>query len=429
MSSKRLRWPRGFLETLTQEEVKALQWRMLVPQLEHAYSNSPFYRRSFDVAGVHPKDIKSLDDYYAKVPFISKEVFIENQAKSPPFGDFLAVPRSKLRHLFYAPGPLMIPLTERDYDWVVKVVSRTLYIMGMRPGMIVDVTANYNWVIAGKLLDSGFRRTGGVVLPGGVGNSQTHIELLKLTRAEGLLAFPTFAQTLFETAKEMGIDPRRDLNIKNIFIFGEVRTEKGKRELSEAFGAAVRETYGTADLGLVAAECPEGGGMHITADNIFEVIDPATGKHVPWGEGGEVVGCDLKRQAMPVIRYRTGDITEGLNLEPCPCGLTTPRLKRILGRSGDIARIKGMFISPRQIEGVLAGYTELGRYQIIVERPGLRDELTICVECRGPVPSDDLRVRLIEQLKAALRVTPEVRLLKEGTIPQGARVVDDRRRV
>ncbi|MDP2728507.1 MAG: hypothetical protein Q8P59_13315, partial [Dehalococcoidia bacterium] len=141
-----------------------------------------------------------------------------------------------------------------------------------------------------------------------------------------------------------------------------------------------------------------------------------------------IVGCNLNRYAAPVIRYRTGDITEGLNLAPCPCGLRTPRLKRILGRIGDIPRVKGMFISPRQVEGVLARYPELGRYQIVVERPGLRDELIICVECNRAMPGDNLKDKLTEQFRAVLRVTPEVALVAEGGIPQGAKLVDDRRR-
>jgi len=185
----------------------------------------------------------------------------------------------------------------------------------------------------------------------------------------------------------------------------------------------------THDLGVVAGECDQGCGMHIAGDTVLEVVDPATGAKVPWGEGGEVVGSNLNRHGFPVIRYKTGDITEGVNLEPCSCGLATPRLKRILGRVGDIARIKGMFISPRQVEGVFSCYPELSRYQIQVTRPGLRDELKICVECRIPAPSDDMRIKIIEHLTSALRVTPAVELVKPGTIPEGASLVRDSRTV
>lgn len=429
MAATRPRLPRRSPETLSEEERKSLQWRMLLPQLEHAYTNSLFYRRSFDAAGIRPDDIKSLEDYYERVPFSSKEAFIDDQAKTPPFGDLLSLPARQIRHVFYAPGPLLVPMSEGDLRWVAQVAARVLYVMGLRPGMLVDVTLNYNWVIAGKALDQALRTGGASVLCGGVGNSRTHIELLKLTRASAFMAFPSYAETLAETAKSMGVDPRRELNVRTIFIFGEVRTEKAKRELGETFGASVRDMYGTADLGIVAGECSEGGGMHITGDNILEVIDPATGKQVPWGDGGEVVGCNLNRYGLPVIRYRTGDIAEGVNLEPCSCGLRTPRLKRILGRLGDIARIKGMFISPRQVESVISCYPELGRYQIQVTRPGLRDELKICVECREPAPADGMRARIIEQLKSALRVTPDVELVKLGTIPEGAGVVRDLRTV
>ena len=417
------------LETMPLEKLREYQFRRLENQVRYAYKNSPYYKLTFDEAGVKVEDIKSLEDYQNSVPFISKPQIIEIQSKNPPFGDLPAVDLKEINQLYYAPGPIILPFTPEGMSHVVEGAARGLFTMGTRKSDITDCTVNYNWVIAGKLLDGAMMRIGCAVLPGGVGMSKTHIELMKLTNCSIVFGFPTFCRQLADTAKEMGLDPDKDLSIRLVQVFGEVRTEAGKKELGKLFGAEVRELYGTADLGIVGAECPEGGGMHLDPDTFVEILDPQTGKPVPQGESGEICGCDFGRKAMPVIRYRTGDITEGLNLEPCPCGRTTPRLKRILGRVGDIPRIKGMFISPRQIDNVLDNYPELGKYQIIVQRPNVQDELTLQIEYNEPINAEAIKERLVEDLRWAIRVTPKLKLVEKGAISEDAPLVDDRRNV
>jgi phenylacetate-CoA ligase len=417
------------LETMSFESLREHQLKRLKEQLQYAYENSPYYKKSFDAVKIRTDDIRSFEDYQDMVPFISKSRIIEIQALNPPFGDLLAVDKKELNQLFYAPGPIIFAFTPEEWSSIVESAARALFTMGTRKDDIADCTVNYNWVIAGKLLDDAMKRVGCAVLPGGVGMTKTHIELMKLTNCSILFGFPTFCQQLVETAREMGLKPDRDLSVKLVHVFGEVRTDAGKRGLGEAFGAKVRELYGTAELGIVAVECPEGGGMHLDPNVFVEILDPQTGKPVTWGEGGEICGCDSSRKAIPIIRYRTGDITEGLNLSPCPCGRTTPRLKKILGRVGDIPRIKGMFISSRQIDNVLESFPELGKYQIVVDRPKIRDELTIKVEYKGVIPFEKTAKKLIEDLKVAIRVTPKIKLVEKGTIPDDAPLVDDRRKV
>ena len=417
------------LETITPSGLKKLQSERLSSLMEHAYARSEFYRNHWDAIGLRPSDIRTLDDYFKKVPFITKSQIIENQAQTPPFGTFLAESLEKINRTYYSPGPLLVPFSRDDYDHMVDQCATCLYICGAREEDIVDITFNYHWVLAGTTLDSAFRRIGCNVIPGGVGQTKTHVEILKLTRATIIFAFPTFAQTLAQTALDMGLDPAKDLNVRLIIITGEIRSEQDKVGLAKTFGAEVRELYATNEIGWVAAECEYGGGMHFYADNILEIIDPQTKEQVQPGISGEIVSICFGRKVMPIIRYRTGDLTEGISEGPCPCGRHSPKIKRILGRVSDIPRIKGMFVAPRQVAQVVERFKELGRFQIIVDRPDVRDELIIRIEHRGKEKTRDLENILISELKAAIRLTARVELVEEGSIPPDEPVVQDRRKV
>jgi phenylacetate-CoA ligase len=416
-------------ETMSRDKLLEYQWSKLLPQLRYAYNNAPYYRRSFEEAGVKIDDIKKVEDYYERVPFLSKTQIIENQRTNPPFGDLLAVKPEDLSRIYIAPGPLVLSFTKGEYDVLTAMIAKVFYMCGVQGRDIVNVTTGYHWVIAGTVIDEAFRKIGCAVMPGGPGMSKMHIEMMKLVKVTVLMGFTMFVLQLAETAKEMGIDPSEELSLRLLVVAGDVRTENTKGKLEKTFGTEVREAYGTADLGLIAAECPEGGGMHLYEEILVEVIDPKTGKQVPFGEGGEIVASDIVRKAMPIIRYRTGDITEGLNLEPCPCGRSTPRLKRILGRNSDIAKVKGMFINPSEIESVIKRHPELGRFQIIVDRPKLLDELAIKIEFNKTVDKEKMEGFLVNELKEVIRLKSNVVLVEEGTIPQDAGVLDDRRKV
>ena len=416
-------------ETMSRDNLLEYQWSKLLPQLRYAYNNVPYYRRSFEEAGVRIDDMSTVEEYYERVPFISKTQIIANQRTNPPFGDLLAVKPEDLSRIYIAPGPLVLSFTKGEYDVLTAMIAKVFYMCGVRERDIVNVTTGYHWVIAGTAIDEAFRKVGCAVMPGGPGMSKMHIEMMKLVKVTVLMGFTMFVLQLAETAKEMGIDPREELSLRLLVVAGDVRAENTKGKLEKTFGAEVREAYGTADLGLIAAECSEGGGMHLYEEILVEVVDPKTGKHVPFGEGGEIVASDIVRKAMPIIRYRTGDITEGLNLEPCPCGRSTPRLKRILGRSGDIAKVKGMFINPSEVESVIKRHPELGKFQIIVDRPKLLDELAIKIEFNKPLDKEKMEGLLVNQLKEVIRLKSNVVLVEEGTIPQDAGVLDDRRKV
>jgi phenylacetate-CoA ligase len=417
-------------ETLPRAQQREHQWQLLLRQLRFAYNNSPYYRRRFDDAGANPHQFASLADYFEHTPFLKKEDIIEEQAKAPPHGGFLAVHPDEIVRLYVSPGPIVWSFTAEGYRRYCEAFAKGVYLCGARRSDVVDVTLNYAWVPAGTFMDDGYRRLGAAVLPGGVGMSDFHVEVMKLAKVTIIHAFTTFLAQLGEVVKQKGYDPQRDLTVRLGIIGGEIRSEAARRALGEPFGGIqIREQYGTAEVGMIANECEFGGGMHLSDDHIVEVIDPLTGNHVNEGTSGELVVSDIWQQAMPIIRYRTGDLTEGLNLEPCPCGRTAPRMKRIIGRVSDIPRIKGMFVVPRNVQNVLDRYPQLGRFQLVVDRPARQDELTIKIVHKQPVDQDALGQRLVAELRDAIRLTATVEFVDSQALPDGMPLIEDRRKV
>ncbi|MCS6817389.1 MAG: hypothetical protein NZ746_08415 [Blastocatellia bacterium] len=418
------------LETMPREELSRWQWERLRQQLAYAYENSAYYRSAFEAAGVRPEAIASLEEFTTAVPCLTKLQIIEDQREHPPFGRLLAVAPETLVRIYWSPGPELIIFTSEDYAYVVDLAAKAFFTCGVRPQDIVNVTCTYHWVIAGTVVDEAFRKIGCAVIPGGAGQSRMHVDVMRATRTTVLFAFFTFAEELGKVAMEMGIDPARDLSLRLAIVTGELRARTLRQELERTFGFRTREIYGTSEVPFVAAECSEDGGMHLDPRFIVEVLDPQTQQPVSEGESGELVITDLMKRAQPSIRYRTGDITEGLDSTPCPCGRTTPRMRPILGRVGQIPRVKGLFIVPREVEEVIGRHPELGRFQLVVDRPEIRDRLTVKIELKGAADESNLREVLAQELKEKIRMTPdEIVFVPEGSFPPDAPVVEDLRRV
>jgi phenylacetate-CoA ligase len=417
-------------ETLPRTQQLEHQWQLLRRQLYYAYDRSSYYRRRFDDAGANPHEFRTLTDYLERIPFLKKEDIIAEQAKNPPHGSFLAVHPDEIVRLYVSPGPIVWSFTAAGYQRYCEAFAKGVYVCGVRRSDVVDVTPNYAWVPAGTFMDDGYRQLGAAVLPGSVGMSDFHVEVMKLAKVTVIHAFTTFLAQLGEVVKQKGYDPQRDLAVRLAIIGGEIRSEAARRALGEPFGGIqVREQYGTAEVGIIANECEFGGGMHLSDDHVVEVIDPTSGQPVEDGASGELVVSDVWRQAMPIIRYRTGDLTEGLNLEACPCGRSASRLKRIIGRAGDIPRIKGMFVVPRSVQNVLDRYPELGRFQLIVERPARQDELTIKIALKQAIDTDALNQRLRAEFHDALRLSANVEFVAIQDLPEEMPLIDDRRKV
>ena len=383
-----------------------------------------------DAAGVTPGDLTDIEALRAIAP-ITKSEIIADQAAQPPYGSLLGCDPDELVRLYVGPGPQATFFTPEDLRATVGHGSWAFHTNGFRASDVVDVTIMYHWVIAGTLMDEAYRAIGCAVLPGGIGMTGEHLSSLALLRGTGLFAFPTFLEELAHRAEEAGVVPTRDLpHLRLVTIAGEMRSTELQQRMEEFWGVRVREIYGGAEMPFIAAQCDGGGGMHLNPDFVVEVVDAESGQPVAPGKPGVIIASEPERVAYPMLRYWTGDITEGLDPTPCACGRTTPRMGRILGRVGDIARVKGLFVVPAQVGRALEGVAGLGSFQLVVDRPGTQDTLAIRIEHDGaagdrPAVAEEAARRV----KDAIRLRADIELLDVGALGENAAVVVDKREV
>lgn len=398
---------------------------------EHAAAlveRSPSIRRRLADAGVAPGQLTSLEILRTILP-VTKAEIIADQAANPPYGTLLGCDPDELVRLYVGPGPQVTYFTPDDLKATVAHGSWAFFTNGFRASDVVDVTIMYHWVIAGTLMDEAYRAIGCAVLPGGIGMGSEHLASLKLLDATGLFAFPTFLEELANKAEQNGIVPTRDLpNLRLVTIAGEMRSTDLQQRMEDFWGMKVREIYGGAELPFIAAQCSEGSGMHLNPDFLVEVLDTDTRQPVGPGEPGVIVASELERVAYPMLRYWTGDVTAGLDFSPCACGRTTPRMGRILGRVGDIARVKGLFVIPGQVQRALDVFPDLGKFQLVVDRPGTQDTLAVRIEHMGAVGDrSQLAEQAAQRIKEGIRLSTQVELIDVGTLGDDAQVVVDKR--
>lgn len=419
---------KGDIESADPEE---REQRLLSRLRRHAavlIQRSSSIRERLDDAAVTPDRLTSVE-ILRTIPPVTKTEIIADQAANPPYGKLLGCDPDELVRLYVGPGPQVTYFTPEDLKATVAHGSWAFFTNGFRPSDVVDVTIMYHWVIAGTLMDDAYRAIGCAVLPGGIGMGAEHLSNLKLLNATGLFAFPTFLEELANKAEQSGIVPTRDLpNLRLVTIAGEMRSTDLQQRMEDFWGVQVREIYGGAELPFVAAQCAEGGGMHLNPDYLVEVVDAQTKQPVGPGEPGVIVASELERLAYPMLRYWTGDITAGLDFSPCRCGRTTPRMGRILGRVGDIARVKGLFVVPGQVQRALDALPELGRFQLVVDRPGTQDILVVRIEHSGA--ADDrphLAQQVAQRIKEGIRLSAEIELVDVGVLGEAVPVVMDKR--
>lgn len=406
-------------QLLNAKQLKKIQEIKLRKIVRYAYRNVPFYRKRFDEAGVKPESVKSLDDL-PKVPFTVKTDLRDNY----PLG-ILAVPINRLYCLHASSGttgkPIVVAYTRRDLERWARLMGRTLDITGVKKGDIVQNMYGYGLFTGGLGFHYGARTIGATILPTSVGNTKRQLMLMKDLRSTVVTSTPSYMVYLIEASRAEGYEPRTDFALR-IGIFGaEPWSEEARKRIQEGFGLRAHDVYGMSELygPGVGIECEQQNGLHVWGDEfLVETINPETGEVLEPGNEGELVFTMLSREAMPLLRYRSRDLSTVYE-EQCACGRYHSRIKRIKGRSDDMLIVGGVNVFPSQVEHVLMNIPALGdQYQIIVSHKEL-DRLTVKVEVAPNMSSDpSLSKKIQEDLFAVLSIRADVELVELGTIPR-----------
>jgi phenylacetate-CoA ligase len=422
-------------ETMGTEELRQLQFKRLKKTVARVYNNVPFYKKKFDQLGIKPDDITSVDD--AKhLPSTQKNDLRENY----PF-DLFAVLKKDVVRIHASTGtsgkPTVVGYTAGDIDTWSDLMARNLVMVGIREDDVFQNAVNYGLFTGGLGVHYGAEKLGAMTVPSGTGNTARQLEMMQDFGVTALHCTPSYALYLAETAEEIDILDKLSLKIG---CFGaEPWSSNTRKELEKALNIKAYDSYGLSEMfgPGVAFECEEQDGLHIWSDHyLVEVLDPE-GDRVAEGEKGELVLTSLTKEALPLIRYHTGDITRLLESE-CACGRTTQRISRVLGRADDMLIVRGINVFPSQIEDVVAGIPEItDQFQVLLDRTQHRlDEITVQVELEENAFTGELRdlaearKHVENELKKVLNIRTNVELVEKGTIPRTsgkAKKVIDRR--
>ena len=410
-------------ETLPREQIEKIQLERLQETVNRVYERVPAYRKKMDELGVKPSDIKELKDL-AKLPFVTKQDMRDNY----PFGLF-AVPKDKLVRIHASSGttgkPTVVGYTQGDLETWTECVSRIACMGGATEKDVAQICFGYGMFTGALGLHYGLEKIGAAIVPSSTGNSQKQLMYMQDFETSLLVATPSYALRLAEVALEMGVDPKKDLGVKIALVGSELLTDAMREEMHKFWGEDILITsnYGMSELmgPGVSGECLEHCGMHINEDYFIpEIIDPKTGEVLPAGEQGELVITCIKKEGLPLIRYRTKDITR-LFYEKCKCGRTFCRMENLSGRSDDMLKIRGVNVFPSQIEEVVLSVSELGpHYEIILERDGYLDKLTVKVELAHSTDSfselERIKKNVQNKLKTILGLDANVMLESPNTL-------------
>ena len=410
------------IETMCRSDLRKLQTERLRNTILRA-SNSDFYKKTFKEYGISAENIKSLDDL-SNLPFTTKD----NLRSGYPFG-FASIPLQKCVRIHSSSGttgnPTVVLHSQKDLDTWADQVARCMYMVGLRDTDVFQNTSGYGMFTGGLGFQYGAEKLGALTIPAAAGNSKRQIKFIIDFGVTALHIIPSYASRLAEVFHEMNIDTRKDTKLHTICIGAEPHSEEQRRRIEQLLGVKAYNCFGMSEMNGpgVAFECTEQNGLHIWEDYVIaEIIDPETLQPVPEGEIGELVLTTLQREAMPLIRYRTHDLTRFLPGE-CPCGRTHRRIDRFRGRSDDMIILKGVNIFPIQIEKILLEFNEIGgNYLITIESVGNNDEMLIEVELND-LHTDDysalerLTKNIVRQLKDELLITPRIKLMSKGSLP------------
>jgi len=418
---------RGFYdeaqETMTPSVREAFERKILCDTVRHAYENAPATRRKMDDAGVKPVDVRVVSDL-AKIPLTRKADLKTIQKSELPFGGLAAAPPRAMRRIYVSPGPTYDPEGREESHWRWE---KAFIAAGFRPGDIVQNTFMYHFSPAGLMFDEALIRIGCTVVPAGVGNTEMQAQVMRDLCVTGYVGTPSFLMTVLEKGKEMGIVPGNGLCLQVALVAAEMLPESLRRRFQEEFDIQVRQAYGTADAGSLGYECFEGQGMHIPDEIILELVDPVTEEPVGPGKIGEVV-VTLPNETYPLVRFATGDLSVVTN-ESCPCGRTSGRLLRIVGRIDQLTKVKGIFVHPEQVGQIEKKVPEVYALQLVITRVGHEDQMEIQVVLTGgATPSDEIRTRISETAREVTRLRGEVVFVDEKDLSEKEKKIVDKRK-
>lgn len=411
------------LETLPRDAKKQFLENLLQRAVMTAFQEAPAMRAKFQAAGVGPADIRSLEDLQS-LEITPKAQMRQLQQGSPPFGGFLGVELDKLRRIYSSPGAIFDPEGHQADYWRLQGV---FFNTGFRPGDRVLNTFSYHLTPGGLMCDEALSSIGCAVVPGGVGNTETQVQLMEELQLTGYVGVPSFLQAIIERAEQKGKDFRRDFRLEIAVTAGEMLTQASRRRLEEDYGILVRQFLATADVGAIAYECGEKNGMHFADYRVIEVVDPETGKQLGAGQVGEIVVTLLENPVYPLIRFGTGDLSyyeEGA----CPCGRTSPRLMKLVGRVDQVTKVRGMFIHPSQVEEVVAAFPEIQAAQAVVEREGDRDKLTFWAVLNQRSSQEALLSSLQDRIRTVLKLRADVAFVQATDLREPEKRILDLRK-
>jgi len=425
------------IETLPKEKLRELQLKRIKEVVKYAYEHIPYYQKKFKEAGLNPEDIRTLEDI-KYIPFTSKADLREVY----PFGMF-AVSLSEIVEIHSSSGttgkPVVIGYTKEDIEVWKEVMARSLTMIGVTKKDIIQIAYGYGLFTGGLGFHYGALAIGATIVPTSAGNTRRQIELMRDFGTTVLACTPSYALYLAEYAKdEMGIDPQR-LKLKVGSFGAEMWTEQMRKEIEKRFGIKAYNVYGLTEIigPGVAHECPAQEGLHIWEDHFYpEIIDPETGEILPEGKRGELVLTTLTKKGVPMLRFRTKDITAFIS-GTCSCGRTSIRIEKIRGRTDDMIKVRGVMLFPYQIEkAILEVQGVEPHYQIILTRPQYLDEIEVQVEMSKEIFSDEvrkieeLRKKIEKRIEETVGIRVEVTLVEPKSLPRSEgkakRVIDKR---
>jgi phenylacetate-CoA ligase len=374
-------------------------------------------RARLQASELAPESVRGIESLH-RLPVLRKEALPAAQAQALPFGGLLSAPVESLRRIYVSPGPIYDPEPRGRDAWGI---APALHAAGFRRGDVVLVTFGFHLTPAGHMMDGALEVLGCVTVPGGVGNTEVQAKALVDLRATGIIGTPSFVTALLERAATAP----GQLPVEVALVSGEYLTADQRRRAREAFGVRVSQAYATADVGLIAYECPAWQGLHVADRVAVEVVDPESGEPVTGSTSGEVV-VSLLEPPYALLRFGTGDLA-AWSPGGCPCGRKSPRLAGILGRVGDAVKIRGLFVHPAEADRVILAFPQVARYQMIVTRPGQHDEARLLLEVRPGADAAALCTQVGAAVHERLRLRMNAVAVPPGTIAEGAPRIHDQR--